>query len=393
VSTRDFCNREEVRIPEYFEVVSVLDHHKASLFTTHPPTVLIADVQSANTLMTEQALTLQQRYALGDMDRKTIETQLQALEKVSSPSSMRRRGRLLKKLEALEQSRYWVSPERQWWQGVQMLFGILDDTDLLTKICWRDLEAVVALLNLLASLDGKDELESVAFDDLEPSQEALDEGRERVLACPLFSGLLHRILKAKKEAVETAIDLASKGLDSNIFEDRKIQNSCAAVGQVKLFPTNRDYFYHNQRALQSLWLKQSVELAKQRPEIDLFIEMISTLSHGDPEDPVAAQKEDQDALWIWVPPPEASRVHLRVFLANLVRGPLHSSLSKTSVTIYGPDRPGLVRLFQESFPNVHVLQQEEEERGDLAFAVIMFPEGLLNSRKATVTPCLPRIGS
>ncbi len=37
VTLRDFCNREETKIPSYFEVISVIDHHKSNLQTCSAP--------------------------------------------------------------------------------------------------------------------------------------------------------------------------------------------------------------------------------------------------------------------------------------------------------------------------------------------------------------------
>ena len=43
VTLRDFCNREEIKIPSYLDVISVIDHHKSSLNTSSPPMAIIAD--------------------------------------------------------------------------------------------------------------------------------------------------------------------------------------------------------------------------------------------------------------------------------------------------------------------------------------------------------------
>jgi len=37
VTVRDFCNREETKIPAYFEVISVIDHHKSVFSSLSPP--------------------------------------------------------------------------------------------------------------------------------------------------------------------------------------------------------------------------------------------------------------------------------------------------------------------------------------------------------------------
>src|SRR5436190_22316030 len=47
VSLRDFCNREEMGIPAYLDVISVIDHHKSQLHTFAPPFAVISDAQSS----------------------------------------------------------------------------------------------------------------------------------------------------------------------------------------------------------------------------------------------------------------------------------------------------------------------------------------------------------
>lgn len=417
VSIRDFCNREEVKIPPYFEVVSVVDHHKISLETSRTPTITMADVQSVNTLMAEQALAMQMPYAAAGRKAAELIRERTSLAEVASPSSLRRQQKLLCQEQALQRPSLrggescWVAPERQWWQSLSTLFAILDDTDLLSKSTWRDLEAVMTLLNLMASLTEKRELEVVAFDDLTKDPANMAAARERLLSTDLLNGLLAVVLKAKYESLNANIEAAAEGRGSSLFADLKIQNGCAAVGQIKLFDANRAFFFEKEALLQNVWLHGSQDMAKQRPEIDLFIEMISSLhtelkadvrSPGESkenQDSRAAQtshETDDDELWIWVPPPEASRVHLRVFLANLVAGPLQDYRSSCSVTLIGPDKPGLDRVFREHFDLV-TLESTSANRprthGDVTFAVLSLPRGLLNSRKATITPCLPRLGS
>ncbi len=58
VTVRDFCNREETKIPSYFEVISVIDHHKVSFHTQSPPVAHISDAQSSNTMTAELAFAI-----------------------------------------------------------------------------------------------------------------------------------------------------------------------------------------------------------------------------------------------------------------------------------------------------------------------------------------------
>src|SRR5581483_4849279 len=96
VTLRDFCNREETKIPSYFEVISVIDHHKTNLNTTSAPLAIIADTQSSNVLCAEMAFAINDRFSLGGMDKRQIDEQLaQQSKNLSSSQSKRVMGRLI----------------------------------------------------------------------------------------------------------------------------------------------------------------------------------------------------------------------------------------------------------------------------------------------------------
>ena len=75
VSLRDFCNREETKIPSYLEVISVIDHHKTTLQTVTVPLAHIADAQSSNVLCAELSFAINDAFGLAGMSHKEIETQ------------------------------------------------------------------------------------------------------------------------------------------------------------------------------------------------------------------------------------------------------------------------------------------------------------------------------
>ena len=66
VSFRDFSSPEETKMASYIEVISIVDHHKLRLQTSTPPTLVIGDVQSSNTLMAEQSLRINAQYGRGE---------------------------------------------------------------------------------------------------------------------------------------------------------------------------------------------------------------------------------------------------------------------------------------------------------------------------------------
>ncbi len=69
VTLRDFCNREETKIPSYLEVISVIDHHKSSLNTASAPMAIISDAQSSNVLCAEMAFAINDRFGTGGMTK------------------------------------------------------------------------------------------------------------------------------------------------------------------------------------------------------------------------------------------------------------------------------------------------------------------------------------
>ncbi|MFZ4099923.1 MAG: hypothetical protein ACOYKZ_06325 [Chlamydiia bacterium] len=390
VTLRDFSNREEVSIPSYLELVSCIDHHKTSLTTQRPPTIYLADVQAANTLVAEQMLDMQGPYASGGWSVASIQEQLQRLERDSSPKSLRIRRRLLHRLDAAQLKGIWVAPERQWWEAVYLIFAILDDTDLLSKVSWRDVQVVADLLNLLESLDHGEEREELNFCDCSCDQPGCLEAAARLLRHTRLQQWIDTVYQAKEEGVNRHLELAARGMSSNCFRDLKIQNNCAAVSQLKLFAGNIPEYNTVAEALRKAWQQISKEMFKQRPEIDLYVHMISTITvTGDGEKAVMPPGH-QDELWIWTPPPQASRVHLRVFLSNLYRGPL-AGVAPLKIILLGPASTGLHRIVEEAMPGVPM----EEVRADLAstMLILRYPPSLLNSRKGTISPNLPRQGN
>ena len=168
VTLRDFCNREETKIPSYFEVISVIDHHKSSLQTLSAPMLIVSDAQSSNVLCAEIAFQINDSYGLGSLSVKQIQSQLNSREKdLSSGGDKRLMQRLLQRLLAADRKgSYYIDPSREYYEYIHFLYAILDDTDLLTKMTRRDIECVVSLLNRMKSISLQKEVEIVSLDDL-----------------------------------------------------------------------------------------------------------------------------------------------------------------------------------------------------------------------------------
>ena len=155
VSLRDFSNHEEVRMAHYLSVISSIDHHRMALTTASVPTVICGDVQASNVLIAELTCALNDRYSLDNRTTDAIQRQLNQLQtQPPTATSLRLQQRLLHKMLLLQtSSTYFIHPQRIYAEYLTFLYGILDDTDLLTKVTNRDVLCVARLPQPAQELD------------------------------------------------------------------------------------------------------------------------------------------------------------------------------------------------------------------------------------------------
>jgi CBS domain-containing protein len=390
VSLRDFCNREEMTIPSYLDVISIIDHHKSQLQTISPPMAIIADAQSSNSLVADRAFQINDRYSLRGQSLNDVDRQIEKIEKESTPHANRILRRLLLKRLAFEmRGSYFVHPDREFVEYLHFLYAILDDTDLLSKISSIDIECVVALLNRMKSLVCKEEVEIISLDDLSRDRNFLKKSAERILQNEEMYSLYRKVYEYRENEVERNIHLAAKGEKSNLFSDTKEQNGCCRVGQTKMFVKNVRLFERHADAIRKIWLKSAIEIHKDKPEIDLHIHMISTIVSAEE---VYKGKErkyaHKDEMWIWIPNEENAIEHLKRFLNAFKSSPCMKDNS-FSVEFLGSNGEELSSIFKESFFEIPQKQSEEK----LPIAVLRFNAGSLNSRKSMVSPFLPVVAS
>lgn len=391
VSLRDFCNREETKIPAYLEVISVIDHHKSSLQTVGVPLAAIADAQSSNVLCAELSFGINDSFSLGGMKVDQIESELKTcvqegkgLEQVSVMQ------RLLKRWTAKEKrGGYFIHPQREFIEYLHFLFGIFDDTDLLTKVSHRDLECVVELINRMKSLLLKKEIEVLSLSDLPHDRLFIAKAAKRILQHEDVYSLYKKIYAAKEEVVNHNITLAAKQESLALFADTKVQNGCVRIGQAKLFSCNHSLFLQNADQLRKVWYENLLDFWQQRIEVDLHLQMISTVASA--EDLYRGQQKGYDhldELWIAIPFNEQSIEHLKGFLNGFKTCPQMMN-SKLSVTFYGKQREEYEEIFLESFLPIEKRIKKESET--VSMAVLSYPAGSLNSRKAMISPYCPKI--
>ncbi|MFI5343938.1 MAG: hypothetical protein ACHQUC_06935 [Chlamydiales bacterium] len=391
VTFRDFCNLEEVKMASYLEVISVIDHHKNSLKTGSVPTALIGDVQSCNILLAEQAFLLNDKYSLGGMTAQQIEEQIKALPSPKTAQEIRILQRLLqRRIAAHHQTEYQINPKREYCEYFCFLQAILDDTDLLTKVSVRDLECIAQLLNRLKSLTLQKEVEILSFDDLPKDKNFVREAAKRILQQPDMYSIYKHVYSLREKSVETNLELCIKGQESNLFIDTKEQNGCARVGQTKLFTLNFPYYLKHAGKMRKIWLNKSKEVYAEHPEIDLHMHMISTIPSAEEVfNNRIGPYPHQDELWLWIPPTQTAQTHLNSFLASFQYS-VCKTLNQTSLEFFGKEAIEFVQIFNQHFPHIHVTSSLGDMPNETV-AVFRFDAGKLNSRKAMITPFLPRL--
>ncbi len=380
VSLRDFCNPEEVTIPPYLEVISVIDHHKSQLRTAAPPLAILADVQSCNTLVASCAFTINDRTSLGGQTKEGIEKQIKETD-----SSRLLQKLLMRKIAASKNSSFYIHPMREMVEYFHFLYAILDDTDLLSKVSAQDVECVAQLLNRLKTLSVGEEIEVISLDDLPRDPSFPKKAAAKILQNREMYSLYRKIYAHKEKALEENLALCAQGKASTIFSDTKEQNGCCRVGQTKIFASNLSFFRRHADAIRSVWLRGAMDVSEKKQEIMLHLHMVSTIvSAEDVYRGKNAEHAHKDEMWIWIPPGEMPIERLKKFLYQFQNSPGLKD-NPLDVEFLGDNGEELALVFKESFLDV---PQKFSKQG-LPLAVLRFKAGSLNSRKAMVSPFLP----
>jgi hypothetical protein len=386
VSLRDFCNREEMAIPSYLDVISVIDHHKSSLNTVTAPIAVIGDAQSSNTLVAERTFQINDRYSLGALSNHQIEEQLKGKDLYDSPRVAQRL--LQRRIASQQQDNAFIDTGREFLEYLHFLYGILDDTDLLSKVTSLDVEIVASLLNRLKSLSLKQEVEIVQFDDIPRDDQFPKKAAKRLLQNEDLYSLYNKIYQFREKEVARNIELCAEDKPCSLFADTKVQNGYCRIGQTKLFASNIPLFEKKAVSIRRAWVQCAIRIAGEGSEINLHMHMISTIVSaqevfkGTPE-----KKTHRDELWLWCAETDAGVEHLKLFLNAFQHSPgLHHNPMEAE--FLGGNADELMQIFKESFREIPL---KKAEKGDetLPIAVLRFAPGSLNSRKALVTPFLP----
>ncbi len=389
VTLRDFCNREEMKIPSYLQIISVIDHHKSALHTDTPPKAIISDAQSSNAIVAEMAFKINDQYGLGGMSEKEIETQLKEVsKKLDSLEGIRIYQRLLQKKKILQSDgNHYVDPKREIVEYIHFIYAILDDTDLLTKVSRVDVECMASLLNRLKTLMLKKEVEIVNFDELKEDSDFTAKAAEMLLQNKDFHSLYSKVYEHKEQGVDENLERCFRGESSNIFIDTKILSYCNRVGQTKIFARNYSTFKKVASALRKRWYEKALSIYANNREIMLHLHTISTIASA--QELFKGGKisyDHQDEMWFWIPHTELAIEKLKLFLSGFKKSKAAEKL-QFEVEFIGNNARELSQIFKESFlPIKHILPEKPE---DLPIAILRYNAGGLNSRKAMIAPYLP----
>ena len=393
VSLRDFCNRDETKIPSYFEVISIIDHHKSVLQTSAASVAIIADAQSANVLVAELAFKMNDPYStLGSLTKELQEKFSSYANAATDASLSRIIQKLLHKQSVYEKKMpYFIDSSREYLEYLHYLYAILDDTDLLSKISYRDVVCVASLINRLKTLSIKKEVEIITFDDIAQDENFVAKAAQKILQNEDMYSLYKKIYASKEEAVEKSLQLCSKGDSSVMFADTKVQNGCNRVGQTKLFAKNFSTYALYRSDICAIWYKEAKKFYEENAECDLHMHMISTVpSADDMHAGKVGEYAHQDELWLWVPMEEQAVGQLKSFLDAFRQSPQIAS-SEMEVEFLGDNGKLLEQIFHESFKPLLKKTSYADKKISAPVAILRYRAGLLNSRKAMISPYLPKI--
>lgn len=234
-------------------------------------------------------------------------------------------------------------------------------------------------------------MEVVNFDDIPQDSDYVKKAAKRLLQCHDLHSLYAKVYVARENAVDENTEKAARGEVSNFFADTKTQNVCARVGQTKIFRKNVPCLFKHIEALQKRWCEESEAVLEKKEEIDLHLHMISTIASA--EELIHGKEgsyEHKDELWIFVPKTEIGIEHLRLFLNAFQNSPQVTS-AEVEGEIMGDRATELASIFKESFSKIPMVVSEKSSAPSIA--VLRYPAGTINSRKAMITPYLPKRGT
>ncbi len=388
---RDFCNGEEISIPPHYQIISVLDHHKAALHTSAVATFSSADVQSCNVLTAELAMQLNDQCAGEKRDLQQLRKTLALFRSDESMLNQQTQLRLLQRVitRCLAQDKPWyVHPEREMAEYLSLLHAIFDDTDLLMKVTPRDVRCVAQLLNRAKSLQCQQQVEIIDEEGLEMSKGFPQKLAGRILQHQETYSLYSKVFAFRAKSIEEAMTSTAFKGKCSWFADTKVQNGCARIGQSKLFARNIETFENMCPDLRARF----VEIAKNLSiecDLALHVHMCSTIADADEvhRGEIHRDYPHQDQLWFWLPDGHVADRALRSFLSGFGRAKELRGQA-LCIEVFNDRNGRLQKIFNEEFAPCRC-EERSSELFDSPLAVLYVKAASLNSRKAVIAPYLP----
>ena len=390
VSLRDFSNEQETKIASYLEVISIIDHHKSSIQTTSAATIVSGDAQSANTLVAELALAINERYSVLGQTKDALKIQLAHFNTIPEDAAQAAKlKRLLQYSVNSKNAHFYIHPDREFAEYLCFLHAILDDTDLLTKVTFRDVIAIQKLVNRMKTLVQGEDCESISFDTIGQDANFALEAAKVILQNEDMYSIYKKIFSHKEQEVEKSIKACVDAHSSALFSDTKEQNGYARVGQIKLFCSNIAYFHKHIDTIRHFWYESAKKIYEARPHMDLHMLMLSTIASADEVyHGLQGKWSHKDEIWFWTPQTEQGNFRLVSFLTSFQASEIVQK-NAMEVVFLGPNSAELEALFSQNFAKAKQKRATNFATG-LPLAILRFPAGLINSRKALITPHFSR---
>ena len=396
ISFRDFCNLDEIKIKPYLQVISAIDHHKSTIQTTTAGVFTVSDVQSSNVITAENAFKLNDQFGTRAQNLASIVEQEKEISKLEDDDDrlyflyrLTLKRKALKKVDGI----YFVHPKRELEEYILFLNAIVDDTDLLAKCSWRDLETIVELINRIKSIQSGKEVQVAKFETINRNRRGLKKEIDRMLKNKDFYSFYKRIYQHRESILSQTIKTVSGDISNEFFADRKIQNQNCSISQFKLFPVNWTDFNEMRNEILSSWLSISLKTRNLNSELDLFLHMMSTIPSAQQSYEGGSVKdgETKDEYWITgILNSDESISRMKQFINSTMKSSLYEDIN-LEVTINGPEGENRDQLLQIIQPSVEkVISVQDNPTLELPIIIFSFDPGSLNSRKTDVTPFLPK---
>lgn len=353
VVLRDFSNPNEIGIPRYMEIASVLDHHKSEIKTHRVATIHTMDVQSSNVIGAKIAFEFNKKLVTSNPSEKELdEMLLLGAQQTHDKRELRIMERVLEERIARAMQLGWCDSRRELSDYRMFLYAILDDTDLLAKKTHLDHEVVVELVNRLVSLEHNKITEVIDPTSSKP-----------LIQNPELYRYYKTVYSLKEEDVENRLE------SLKIFNDTKKQGG-ALVSQLKVYPNNIATLTKNYAAVAKTWYEYKTE----QP---LKILMLTTVEGAEDLFKGVKPKQDhKDEIWISSHDTDEGRTQISYFLMMFFQ-----LQAKKQIEASMPQN--LRAIFEEVVGNVIEIKEHKHP-----WIILKFEAGTITSRKKDISPCL-----